>query len=186
MHQFMLTPGCTIPEDGGYAVLSGLSRQFPFVHGSPSIQIAPIRGQRAGNGRITTDRSSILHVRGLSPEDAARMSGGWFQVHGTLIGMGPATDVPVRPARTLTSRIVVFDDTVDPGAFMAALARVTPVGCSMSLGRRRSVRIKGRTFIGYGVRLDDLTPDDSTHVQITGIGRFTSMGCGVFAPARGT
>jgi CRISPR-associated protein Cas6 len=190
MYQFQLTPGAIIPEEGGYQILSGLSRQFPFLHGRPDIQIAPVRGARLPRkGYLQTDRSSVLHVRGLSPDEVARMSGGWFQVDGNLIGMGSAVAVRPVPAPDLVSRLVVFDAEEGPASsdwFLNRLARVAPVGCDMTLGRPRSIRVKGRSFLGYGVRLGNLTQADSERVQSSGIGRFTSMGCGVFAPVRGT
>lgn len=190
MHEFRLNPGSFFPEEGGYLFLSGLSRKFPFLHGRESLQIAPIRGARSSRrGFLVTDRSSVLHIRGLSDEEASTLSGSWFQVEDALMGMSQGKKLDVKAAPALVSRLVVFeaesgDNPQNHEWFLSKLARVAPVGCGMTLGRQRTIRVKGRTFLGYGVRLSDLTTEASEAVQLNGIGRFTSMGCGVFAPAR--
>jgi CRISPR-associated protein Cas6 len=188
MHQLQLSPGSFFPEDGGYLILSGLSRQFPFIHGRKDIQIAPVRGTRTERkGWLKTDKSSVLHIRGLASGEVTQLSKGWFQVEGNLIGMGLAEPVVPSYPPTLASRLVVFDAenaVVSPEWFLNQLARVAPIGSAMTLGRQRSIYVKGRAFRGYGVHFHGLSPSASEWVQSNGIGRFTSMGCGVFAPSR--
>lgn len=187
-HQFHMAPNVPIPEDGGYPILSGLSRQFPFLHGRSDIQIAPVRGSRTDRkGWLRTDRSSVLHIRGLSPDEVQQVSGSWFNLGGHLVGLSKAEAVEVRPAPTLASRMVIFDlegGSSDPFPFLNILIGRVPTGCEVALGRQRTFRLKGRVYIGYGVRLSNLSTEASLEVQGRGVGRFTSMGCGVFAPTR--
>lgn len=182
MHQFQMTPGTRLHQQDGYAILSGLSRQFPNLHGRSDIQIAPVRGTRREDGSVITDMNSYLHIRGLSSEEVAALSGSWFQVHGSIVGLGRAEQVQVDPVPNLSSRIVVFANAPDEASFLVSLAKVAPVGCGFRVGRRSTIEVKGRHFIGYGVHLTNLTSEQSLEVLSQGLGKYTSMGCGVFSP----
>lgn len=180
-YEYELT-GYTIAEDAGYHILSGLSAKMPSLHGRTSMQIAPVNGNRCEQG-LRLHRNSRLHIRGLSAAEADLLSQNWLMVGPSMVGLGKAKPVRLTPTASLVSRIVVFEDAVDEQDFLMRLAQVAPVGCTMTRGRSRTIRVKDRSFIGYGVRLDNLSPEDATAVLSSGIGRFTSMGCGVFAPA---
>lgn len=179
-----LSAGVRVEEDCGYRLLSALTQVSPGIHGCPEIQIAPVRGSRAPNGWLRTDAKSVLHIRG--PEEVIRpLSGAWVTIYNNrALGLGRMVEVQPVPAPTLVSRMVIFEGAVDPSDFLQKLASRVPIGASFTLNRRRTVVVKGRTFIGYGVRLEGLSPEQSLYVQEHGIGKFTSMGCGVFAPAR--
>ena len=44
--------------------------------------------------------------------------------------------------------------------------------------------MKGKTLVGYGVKITDLNEKDSISLQEQGIGGKHKMGCGVFMPMR--
>jgi CRISPR-associated protein Cas6 len=52
-------------------------------------------------------------------------------------------------------------------------------------GRRRVVRIKDKTVVGYGVHVAGLNAAESLCLQEHGLGGRRKMGCGVFVPVRG-
>jgi CRISPR-associated protein Cas6 len=178
-----LSPGVYLPKDNGFIILSALSRKFPWVHGNPDIQIAPIRGTRIGNPQhIRTDRHSVLHIRGITEEQARLLSGTWLVVEGGVLGLEDARECSLPPCSYLVSRLVVLPDAVEEDAFREALAQRLPSGTEIRLGRRHAIKLKGRTFIGYAVHLLGLSQDVSWDIQGSGIGKYTSMGCGVFYP----
>ncbi len=47
---------------------------------------------------------------------------------------------------------------------------------------RRILTIKGKTLVGYGVKISALNEEDSISLQEKGIGGKHKMGCGVFTP----
>jgi len=182
-YTFVLTPGVSLPQENGYLVLSALSRRLPFLHDQGGIQIAPVRGTRRRDHSIRTDYKSRLHIRGITPEQAAQVSGTWVTALGGPLGILEYQEVPLRPSPYLASRLVIFEDIVDRDEFMQEMARVVP-GAEIQIGRRRTLCLKGKRYLGYAVHLNGLTAEASVRVQREGIGKYTSMGCGVFYPGR--
>lgn len=184
-YSFSVTPGAILPQDNGYLLLSALSKVFPFLHGRPDLQIAPLRGTRLkDNSRVRTDSHSILHIRGLTPEEANLISCSWITVGGNFLGFGSATDVPIVPSDYLASRLVIFRNLVQEKEFQEELGRLLP-GIFAATGRRRTLRIakegcKPVVLMGYSVHLMGLADETSLQVQHEGLGKYTSMGCGVF------
>lgn len=181
-YTFDLISNATLPQDNGYLVLAGLSKQHPFLHGRQDIQIAPVRGTRVRNnpGLIRLDSSSKLHIRGISEEEAQQIAGSWFLAERNAVCIGEQHEVPVEGASRLVSRLVVLPDVVDPEKFQEALNVLAQA--TVSLGRRRAFHMKGKRFLGYSVTLTGMSPEQAVHIQKHGIGKFTSMGCGVFYP----
>jgi len=184
-HEFDLTPGPLLPQDSGYMVLSALSRQHPFLHGNSKLQIAPVRGTRDRNpAMVRLDRHSVLHIRGLDAEQAAAISGSWFSANGAIVGLGAARERVLGPSPYLASRLVVLAEMVEQDAFIEAARRLAdlPEGVRLELGRRRAIRVKGRAYLGHSVHLHGLDDATSLRLQANGIGKYTSMGCGVLYP----
>ena len=184
-YNFKLEPGPIIPENSGYVILAGLSRLFPFMHGQRHVQVAPVRGRRSYKhpNYVQLDGQSWLCIRGIDAAQAATMSGGVFDVRGESVTLRAPVEVELTPCSALVSRLVIFDGAVSPSLFLAALTAAAPPGSTIEVSRRRAFPIKGRMQIGYGVHLWGLTDEQSLFVQSRGIGRFTSMGCGVFGHA---
>ena len=182
-YNFPLDEGGRIPQDNGYPILAALSRQHPFVHGRYDLQIAPVRGtrMRKNHAYVVTDRFSRLHVRGLSQDEASALEDSWIYVGGSLLHIGKAEEVGVKPSSLLVSRLVVLTDIVDKEDFLAEVKNLVKTS-SVQIGKRKSIRVKGRHYLGYPVVLRDLSAEESLRIQQRGIGRFTSMGCGVFYP----
>jgi CRISPR-associated protein Cas6 len=183
--QFHLSQGVVFEESAsGYVFLSALSRVFPFLHGQSNVQIAPIRGTRLMKaGHLATDRSSVLHVRGITDAQAQEMAGQTIQVQGQPCTLSPPQEKLLVPYGSVVSRLVVFDDAVQADAFLARAAYLLPPGVGLHLGRQRGVQIKNFSYRGFGLRVSGLTLDQGLTLQAQGLGKYTSMGCGVFAPA---
>jgi CRISPR-associated protein Cas6 len=52
------------------------------------------------------------------------------------------------------------------------------------LEQRRQLQVKGQRLIGFKVRVDGLSQDQSLAVQAAGLGGKRAMGCGIFVPKR--
>ena len=179
-YEFTLQSTGVLPQDNGYILLSALSRKFPFLHGRREIQIAPVRGTRTPSNKIQLDRSSVLHIRGISEDEAKQISDSWVMVLGMPVCLGTYRVRHLGPSSYLVSKMVVLEDVIDEVIFQASIREMIGQGGSITLGKRRCARVKGQSRLGYVVHLNDLNPETSLRIQALGLGKHTSMGCGVF------
>ena len=140
-YEFHLFPGTVLPRDNGFEVLSALSRKFPWLHGRPDIQIAPIRGTRLADdhSQIRTDRNSVLHIRGLTPEQATDIGGNWIVLETRVLAIDTGSLVQLEPFTYLVSRCVVFPDVFDDLTAMAKVLAEAGDGAQAHVGKPRVV-----------------------------------------------
>jgi CRISPR-associated endonuclease/helicase Cas3 len=101
--------------------------------------------------------------------------------------VGVSRIFPLQESACLTSRLVTIKGFTEPEAFQAAVARKLAdagVEASITVTRRRVVRIRDDKIVGFGVQLMGLSPRGSVEVQRTGIGGRQKFGCGSFLPMR--
>ncbi|MFH1918301.1 MAG: type I-MYXAN CRISPR-associated protein Cas6/Cmx6 [Planctomycetota bacterium] len=126
-------------------------------------------------------------------------------MNGSRIRIGvPQTRVLV-PAARLYSRLVVIKGFLDPEPFLEAARRQLaaleirgepslipqpeiaaanldkPAGTHSSY-LRRTVRIRDKEIVGFALRVQDLTAEESIRLQEEGLGGRRRFGCGVFVP----
>lgn len=185
----------TIPADHGYLLYSALSKAVPEIHGNDDVAIHPISGRRASNGKMSLTEYSSLCVRMPYEPTEQRMqlvqaSGCSLSIGGGTIMLGPVSVSMLRPAEMLRSRIVTIknfaDDVQD---FKKAVRRQLKSlnvsdDVTVSVEKRRIVRVRRRQIVGFGVQLGGLSPEESIEIQKHGIGGRRRMGCGVFCPTR--
>lgn len=195
---FELTGSSPIPSDHGYRLYSAVSRLLPVMHAQNGVAIHPIRGQQIGNRMISLRPDSRLVVRASDSQIPQLIA-----LAGKQIGMGRTTlraGVPqvraLTPAPALRSRLVVIKVSDVPNAadldkdnFGQAVRRqLDALGLSsetiLTIGKRRTLRIKDKEVVGYEVILEGLTAEESLDVQEKGIGGRRHMGCGVFVALR--
>jgi CRISPR-associated protein Cas6 len=95
----------------------------------------------------------------------------------------------LRRAPVLAARLVTTRNGQDEGRFDREIARqlnTLGIAASAIRGRRRIVRIKNKTVVGYGVRVAGLNAAESLRLQEHGLGGRRKMGCGMFVPLRGS
>jgi len=199
---FSLVSTHAVPADHGYLLYSAVSRMLPEVHQADGYGIHPIRGRQVGGRTLQLTEQSRLVIR-VDAEQIARflpLAGKPLQLLDRTLRIGVPQVRALVPATTLRSRLVTIKlpDTVSqpPEAaaecFRAAVLRqLHELGASgevqVSLGKRRTLRIKDKEVFGYEVLLERLTAEESILVQEHGLGGRRHMGCGVFSPtpARG-
>jgi len=194
--------GTTIPLDYGYGLFSALCRVVPQLHGDRRIGVHPIRGIRWQPRRLTLVPQSRLRLRLPSEEIAPYLALAGSQIHldGDILAVGIPRVEPLRPAASLTARLVTIGRLVEPGAFeesirrqlaghgVSAVPTLLPSTDPTREGQptRRVLRIKDRKIVGYAVRVEGLTAEESLIVQEQGLGSRRRMGCGVFVREGGS
>jgi CRISPR-associated protein Cas6 len=201
-----------IPADHGYLLYSAVSRLLPAAHPAvpvapspepaPSFGIHPIRGRQLGGRTLQlTDRSRLV-IR-CEAEQIARflpLAGKQLCISNRPYRIGVPQVRSLVPAVAVRSRLVTIKlsdamaQTAEAAAetFRAsALRKLGELGISteaaLSLGKRRTLRIKDKEVVGYEVMVEALTAEESIRLQEAGLGGRRHMGCGVFVPvvARG-
>ena len=201
MHQidlsFRLTGTWPLPVDHGYALYGGVSRLLPEVHRENGIALHPIRGRQIGNRQLSlTDHSRLtLRVPDDCIADFLPLAGKALRIgDGQLrIGIPEVRSLIASPA--VRSRLVIIKvahttaATLTAETFTAAVRRqLDTLGISpnviITLGKRRTLRIKQREIVGYEVIVEGLSAPESLTLQQSGLGGRHHMGCGVFVGLR--
>jgi CRISPR-associated protein Cas6 len=186
---FPITCASSIPADHGYLLYAALSKQLPELHEAEGVAIHPIRGRQDGMRGLALQKWSAITVR-----IADERIGGFLKVAGKSLRIGPATllvGVPnvslVLPSAKLRSRLVTTKNGTDPERFLAEVRRqMTTLGLSdrplLTVGKRRTTRIKDKEVVGYELTVDQLSEEESLLLQRHGVGGRRLMCCGVFVP----
>ncbi len=201
--------GTEIPADHGYLLLSAVSRVVPQVHGDDHVGIHPISGRRIADRRLSLTEYSALTVR-IDAErisDVLPLAGRALDLAGCQIGVGVPQTRALVPAARLYSRLVVIKGFLEPEPFLEAVRRqlaqlairaaasLVPqpevvaanrerVSGSHSPFVRRTLQIRDKQIVGFAVRVEDLSAEESLRLQETGLGGRRRFGCGVFVPDR--
>lgn len=191
-----------LPADHGYLLYAAVSRMLPEAHQADGYGIHPIRGQQLGGRTLQLMEHSRLIIR-TDVEQIARflpLAGTTLRLLDRTLRVGVPQVRSLVPAVALRSRLVTIKlaDAVGAShdaateAFLAAVGRqLDELGVSkearLSLGKRRTLRIKDKEVVGYEAILEGLTAEESVTVQEQGLGGRRHMGCGIFGPliARG-
>ncbi len=187
----------SIPVDHGYALYSGLSRLLPNIHRQNGVAIHPLRGRQVGERLLALDSRSRLTIRTQAEGIGGliQFAGKSIDVAGRTLRLGVPQVHALRPSTAVRSRLVTIKlkDGLTEQAFIQAVRRqmqdleLSDEVC-LTLGKRRTLRIKDKEVVGYEVLVEALTADESLILQQHGLGGRRHMGCGVFAPTaeRGT
>ncbi|VEP17004.1 CRISPR-associated protein, Cas6-related protein [Hyella patelloides LEGE 07179] len=209
--QFALR-GKTLPADHGYALYSALKnivseeskkkdlnntdiQNFP-----PEVILSSIPGVPDRKGLIYLNRSSRLRLR--CPSEQAQQWYRLFQnqvldIRGNLIRLVQPRLCLLEPSEILKARLVTFkfekwDIHEAPVYFLEsckkALLRLEISGKAFIDSNSdgdlavRSLRIKQKNVMGFGVVVENLNEEDSIKLQCYGLGGRKHFGCGWFYP----
>ena len=184
-----LVPLGRIPLQHHYELLAGLSRVAPEVHSSPVVGVHAIRGSVVQPGFLELNEASAVTIRApveLLPK-LLPLGGKKLDIAGCPVRLGVPQVFALSPADSLRSRIVTIKGYMDVPQFEGAVRRKLDTlgvrdSLPMAIGRRRVIRIRGQTIVGFGLRLDGLFEDESIRVQQNGLGGRRHFGCGLFHP----
>ena len=188
--------GHTIPLDHGYPLYAAICRQFPVIHNLTTLSIHPISGKPEFPQLLHLTENSQLRLR-LPINQVPliyRLAGKTLTLNQDKIRLSLPESQFLTPSHHLYSRLVVIRGFDDPQPFLNAAQRqlnqrnitatlrliTRPQGEPI----RRIITVKGKTLVGYGVKITDLSQEDSISLQEQGIGGKHKMGCGVFIPVK--
>ncbi len=199
---FKLTSLQHLPADNAYLLYSAVSRLLPAAHEADGYGIHPIRGRQIGGRTLQLTENSRLVIR-VDADQIARflpLAGKQLRLLDRTLRIGVPEVRSLVPAPALRSHLVTIklpDVATQSGGIAAeafragALRKLGELGIStearLSLGKRRTLRIKDKEVVGYVVLVERLSAEESITLQEHGLGGRRHMGCGVFVPpvARG-
>jgi CRISPR-associated protein Cas6 len=194
--------GKTLPLEHGYPLYAALSRMVPAFHDPQAdLRFGPITGEKGPRGLLLLNHFSRLRVR-LEAEKIALvlpLASQVLDVAESRIRLGVPTVLPLLALPLVAARIVTFKNSVTPEAFLAhAREQLDAMGVKGELGipliregeragqpKRRVLRIKSRSIVGYALQVNGLTAEESIRLQEEGLGGRRRMGCGFFISGQG-
>ena len=182
--------GDQISSDHGYVVYSALSREIPKLHRAPWLSVHPISGVYLGDGTIRIPPRSSLRLRLPSDRigDVLALSGKRLMLGDHTIRLGIPKVYLLEPAPVVRARLVTIRGFMEEKPFLEAVGRqLDSIGMDETplVESRLVVRIQGKAVVGFGVRVENLSPEHSIRLQEQGVGGRRRMGCGIFVPVRG-
>jgi CRISPR-associated protein Cas6 len=193
--------GDTLPTDHAYLLYAALSRRVPRFHDpAGGVRFAQINGQRGGKGQLVLFEKSRLRLRLPTGaiSDVLPVAGKSLEIGEHRIRLGVPHVVALTSAASLVARIVTFKHATSPERFLekarqeldtlgikgeASIPRILS-GERQGEPRRQVIRIKGKRVIGFAIRVEGLTEEESLRLQEEGVGGRRRMGCGFFVPIR--
>jgi CRISPR-associated protein Cas6 len=184
-----LVPRGRIPVHHQYHLLAGISRIVPEIHATSAVGVHLIRGSVAEPGFLELRAASAVALRApveLLPK-LLPLGGKKLDIAGCPIRLGVPQVFALSPAERLWARLVTIKGYMEVPQFEAAVRRkLDTLGVRTSVvpavGRRRVIRIRSQTIVGFGLRLHGLHDDESIRVQQHGLGGRRHFGCGLFHP----
>ena len=211
--QFALR-GKTLPADHGYSLYSALKNivsensskiileDSPVKDFPPEVILSTIPGIPDRQGLIYLNRSSRLRLR--CPSEQAQQWYRLFQnqvldIRGHLIRLIQPRLCLLEPSAVLKARLVTFKlekwDIHDAPAYFLESCQKSLLGLEIQ-GKAfidsnydgdlavRSLKIKKKNVMGFGVVVEGLNEKDSIKLQCYGLGGRKHFGCGWFYPSK--
>jgi len=180
--------GERVPLDHGYALYSALSKILPAFHDAHWLGVHPLTGFRIGD-ELKLSRGSRLRLRLPADRipDVLVLAGKRIELLGKTMQVGVPEIHALRPAAGLQARLVNIKGFEEENQFREAAQRqltALVIRGQLAVGRRRVMRIKDKTIVGFRVAVSQLTAEESIALQENGIGGRRRMGCGIFVPVR--
>ncbi|ACK65703.1 CRISPR-associated protein, Cas6-related [Rippkaea orientalis PCC 8801] len=192
--------GAPIPLDNGYVIYSALCRICPTLHELKDVGIHPIAGIPTQNKFLELTPNSCLKIRIHHlqiPIIYPYLTGQTFEIGQESYQLNIPDYQAIRSSDSLYSRLVVIKGYQDSSSFLEAVQRqmdslaiqgnVELLTRQNGTPQRRqlTIRKQGNEFKirGFGVKISELSPEDSLTLQEQGIGGKRKMMCGIFVPA---
>jgi len=206
--KFRLT-GKSIPVDHGYLLFSAITELVPELHGREDIGVHPVYGQLEGNRCMAIQNNSFLTIR-LPVEEISMVlpiAGKVLRIGEHEVRVGVPNTQALVPGASLRCRLAVIKGFMEPEPFLEA-ARQQLIGMEIG-GRpslisqpqiaeinrgknngshspyvRRTLKIHDKEVVGFALRVEELTADESIKLQEKGVGGRRRFGCGIFVVDR--
>ena len=189
--EFPVFSTSAIAVDHGYHLYAGLSRALSTVHSENGIAVHPIRGRQIGDRMLQLMPWSTIKIQ--TPQerigDLVGLAGKTVTIGDRQVRLGVPKVQGLEPATVLRSRLVTIKGFQDAETFSQAVRRQQDAleiseRVSLTIGKRRTIRIRDKEVVGFEVILEGLLASESITLQEIGIGGRRHMGCGVFVAAK--
>ncbi len=184
--------GKEIPVDHGYALFSAVAKlvespERPLLHGNEEIGIHPIRGRYQGNGRLAVCDFSRLAIRLAADaiHDFLPLAGKAVNIGGHPLRFRIPQPHTLKPSAVLYAHLVTTKNRHIEARFDEEIARqlaTLNIKAKPRRGQRKTLRIKDKTVVAYGLVVSELDAEESIRLQETGLGGRRRLGCGIFVP----
>lgn len=185
--KFKINANSPLAVDHSYHLYAAISRLLPAAHAENGIGIHPIRGQQIGDRRVQLNESSRLVIRTAADQIPSwlALAGKSIEIAGVKVLIGVPEIFTLQPATAIRSRLVTTKNCQDQARFETELRRqLDALNVSseaiVTIGKRRTMRIKDKEIVGYEVIIEALAAEESLNIQSTGLGGRRHMGCGIF------
>lgn len=185
--EFPIFSTAAIAVDHGYHLYAALSRALATVHSDKGLAVHPIKGRQIGDRMLQLMPWSSLRIRAAQDRigELIALAGKSITIGDRQVRLGVPRVQGLEPAIALRSRVVTIKGFMDPESFAQAVRRqleALEIGerVLLTIGKRRTIRIREKEVVGFEVILEGLTAEESITVQETGLGGRRHMGCGVF------
>lgn len=178
--------GSSIVADYAERLRSELHRCLPWLAGEALAGVHPLGGlSDADVGYYLSGRSRLtLRLPRGRVEQAQALSGQQIDL-GEAAEVGRVTVRELWPAKVLYSHFVSFG-TADEEVFMAVAQReVEALGfrhARLICGKAQCSAGEGGDVRGFSLMVHGLAPEQSLHLQTSGLGGERQRGCGIFIP----
>ncbi len=185
--EFPVFSTSAISVDHGYHLYAGLSRALDSVHSENGIAVHPIRGRQIGDRMLQIMPWSTVKIR--TPQERighlVRLAGKSITIGDRHVRLGVPKVQALEAATALRSRLVTIKGFQDAETFAEAVRRQLDAlelseRVLLTIGKRRTIRIRDKEVVGFEVLLEGLTANESITIQESGLGGRRHMGCGVF------
>jgi CRISPR-associated protein Cas6 len=182
--------GSHISVDHGYALYGAIARLLEtpgdgWLHKLDEVGLHLLRGSYGSHGRLLLGPHARFGLRlsaALVPKVLA-LAGKRLIIGVDTLQVGVPHVQALRPMPVLMARLVTTRNGQDEQRFDCEVARqLSELGITApaTRGRRRVIRIKDKTVVGYSVHIAALSAAESLRLQEHGLGGRRKMGCGVF------
>ncbi len=184
--------GKTLAIDHAYELYSALCRWQPLLHELAGIAIQTITGTYTSCSELSVNPASRLRIRLPIAQVSllGRLFGKSLIVGDHKIRLGVPEIYALRPAHELYARMVTIRNFQEPESFLLAAQRQLQqlnIEGKLSITRRdngelrrKTLRIKQYTIVGFGVEVTGLSDENSLKLQSYGIGGRRKLGAGIF------
>lgn len=193
-----------LPLDHAYRFSTAIRSALPWMDDEDRAGIHLIHGAESGNGWMRPEDASheLLHLSRRARmtlrvpkhrvDDARTLRGQTLDIDGFALQVGESKIKLLSTLSTQFSRYVVVPEGIahdDEAAFMAAAAE--QIGAlaikvrKLLCGRAHAIRHPGGDLYTRSIMLADLEAEEAIALQQHGIGRYRTLGCGLFIPHKG-
>lgn len=181
--------------DHAYRLSQEIVRALPWMGTEPGVGIHPIHVAESGNGWTRPENPTdllylsrrtklVLRIPKQRVDDARVLSGKSLDIDGNSLRVEAAHVRPLSAIATIFARHLVIDAAEDEEQFLrTALARLAEMDIhpkKMLCGKRVAIVTPHGAVHTRSLMLANLTLEESTTLQLRGLGAHRLLGCGLF------